>query len=106
MTSLSIRFEAAAKRELFEAMEWYEARDDGLGNRFLGAARVAVERAATKPLIFAELKEHEGVRRVIFDGFPYMAVFTVRDGILWVVAIAHQKRGMRFWQTRLSRRRE
>lgn len=71
MTSVTTRFEPAARRELLAAME-YEHREDGLGERFLDAAREAIERAGSRPLLFPELRDHPDVRRVMFRRFPYI----------------------------------
>ncbi len=86
--SLSIRLEPAAKRELFEAMKWYESREDGLGTEFLESARDAMERAAERPAMFPTLRGHDNVRRRVLRRFPYMPArgFNVGTAVTAVTA--------------------
>ena len=41
---MNIRFTSAARRELVEAVEYYESKQSGLGYRFLRAVEACAER--------------------------------------------------------------
>lgn len=47
--SLRVEYHDGAKVDVVEAWAWYEDRKSGLGDRFLGAVRVAVRRATQWP---------------------------------------------------------
>jgi toxin ParE1/3/4 len=93
-----------AAEELSEAADWYEARREGLGERFLVEARAVVDRAASMPLSGAPWAHPEvpaGVRRMWLRSFPYSVVY-VTEPWLVVVAIAHDRRRPAYWAHRLS----
>jgi len=54
--SFVIKFYRKAYREYFEAYEWYEERQIGLGNRFENSVIKLVNAIDKNPLIFANKK--------------------------------------------------
>jgi len=51
--SFVIKFYRKAYKEYFEAYEWYEERQIGLGNRFENSVKKLVDAIDKNPLIFA-----------------------------------------------------
>ena len=91
----TIRFEAAAERELDEIVRWYEERRVGLGSAFVAAIDNILAIVAETPLAFVAVEGSDaaqGLRRATMARFPYLVVYTVAAGEIWVVAIAHQRR--------------
>ena len=43
-----------------------------------------------------------GVRRKSLARFPYSVLYTVDPDVLYIVAVAHQKRRPNYWLRRLS----
>ncbi|HEX5874132.1 MAG TPA: type II toxin-antitoxin system RelE/ParE family toxin [Pyrinomonadaceae bacterium] len=89
MSSLIV-FRRIAKRELDDAMSWYEGRREGLGREFSDAVEKQLARIAANPDQFAPIKGP--VRRAILHRFPYSIFFPAEDSRIVVLAIFHAKR--------------
>lgn len=100
-----MRFLDAARQELDEGALWYEARDRGLGERFLGDVEQRLDLIKKNPAIGAQWEVRDVpaqvvVRRVPLRKFPYLIVY-VLEPELTVVAIAHGRRKPGYWSDRL-----
>jgi plasmid stabilization system protein ParE len=95
---MNVVFIEEASREYSDASIYYETQQPGLGERFEEeidwAIRWLVEHPNTLPL-------RRGVyRRLNLHVFPYYIPFVVRGSVLWVIAVAHQRRRPEYWITR------
>jgi plasmid stabilization system protein ParE len=95
---LSLRFDAAAERELNEAVDFYELESLGLGDVFLAE----VERALAQIAAFPEAAEplRDGVRRRLLHTFPYALLYSLRADGVRILAVAHQRRRPFYWEDR------
>jgi toxin ParE1/3/4 len=93
---LSLR--AAAKADLREAFEWYEARSTGLGFEFLRAARAALALIERNPAQFAVVLDD--IRRVQLLRFPYAVYYFMDEDRVVVIACAHGRQHPRRWSSR------
>lgn len=89
MSSIVV-FRRIAKRELDDAIVWYENRRNGLGQEFSIAVERQIEKMASSPNQFARVREE--VRRAVLRRFPYSIYFLVEDSRVVVLAIFHAKR--------------
>jgi toxin ParE2 len=96
-----VRFLETAELELDEAIHWYEAQVPGLGNAFLLEVLSAAERVARFPEAWHRL-DHD-MRRCRLSRFPYGLIYTVDDGDILVLAVAHLHRRPDYWRDRLKR---
>jgi len=96
--SRSLRFDAAAERELNEAVDFYDLESPGLGDVFLAEA----ERALTQVETFPEAAEPlpKGVRRRLLHTFPYALLYSLRTHEVRILAVAHQRRRPFYWEDR------
>ena len=87
-----------AEREIQEAFDWYEERDEGLGLEFLRAADACLSTVqrnpASSPIV------HEQVRRALLRKFPYALFYLVREDTVVVLACFHAKRSPADWLRR------
>ena len=93
--SLRILYHELARADLYEAWSWYEARQPGLGDRFVAAVDSALDRVAEWPSSGSPTIAAEGAvieRRVGTRGFPYLARYRVVNGTILVTAVYHQRR--------------
>jgi toxin ParE2 len=97
-----IIFHPEARAEMREAVEFYEARLDGLGLRFLSAVEQTVERISDHPEAGSPLSGE--LRKRIVRGFPYNVIYRVWEDYIYLVAVAHQHRRPGYWRDRSSRR--
>ena len=102
---MRVRYDAAARDELVEAVEWYESERVGLGAAFHERVRAAERRIAEGPLTHAVVDDVRGVaiRRVLVDRFPYGLLFMSDDGAVWILAVMHLHRLPGYWRLRAAR---
>lgn len=96
---MNVDFTTEARKDLFEAAEYYENREQGLGMRFRDEIAAVLTAAARVPCLWRERKA--GYRRVNCPVFPYYIAYVIREDFLIVVAVAHGSRKPGFWHDRL-----
>jgi plasmid stabilization system protein ParE len=96
--SRHLRFDAAAERELGEAVDFYDLESPGLGDVLLAE----VEHALTRLEAFPEAAEplRDGVRRRLLHTFPYALLYSLRAEEVRILAVAHQRRRPYYWEDR------
>lgn len=94
-----VRFTPAARAELIDAQDWYEAEAPGLGRRFRAEIDRAVQRIATSPRQFPVV--FKTLRRARAKKFPYGLFFAIEGDTLLVVACFHSSREPQQWQRRV-----
>jgi mRNA-degrading endonuclease RelE of RelBE toxin-antitoxin system len=72
-----------------------------LGNAFLIEVLSAADRIARFPEAWHALSE--GVRRCRLSRFPYGLIYTIDNGDILVLAVAHLHRRPGYWRDRLKR---
>jgi plasmid stabilization system protein ParE len=94
-----VHFTEAARAELIDAQEWYEAEAPGLGRRFRAEIDSVVRRMADNPRQFPMV--FKTLRRARAKKFPYSLFFLIEPDTLLVVACFHSSRDPRHWQKRV-----
>jgi len=97
---VKVRFLEIAEIELDQAIHWYKAQAPGLDNAFLIEVLSAADRIARLPEAWHRLGE--GVRRCRLSWFPYGLIYTVDNGDILVLAVAHLHRRPDYWRDRLK----
>src|SRR6266446_4844160 len=92
-------FHREASVELTGAVAWYEAKQVGLGHDMQAKVEEAVECIRANPGRFAIHKD-QGVRKCHVERFPYTVFYLELDDVIWIAAVAHQKRKPDYWATR------
>jgi len=95
-------FHPEARAEASESVEFYEARLEGLGLRFLGAVEATAERISANPEAGVPLAG--GFRKRIVLGFPYSIIYRVWEDYIYLVAVAQHHRRPGYWRERADRR--
>jgi plasmid stabilization system protein ParE len=86
---LSVTYTAAALRDIEEVYNWYEDRQERLGDRFIIDLRETAAAIDANPKGFA--KRIGEARRATVQTFPYALYFLVPDDNV-IVACLHAKR--------------
>jgi plasmid stabilization system protein ParE len=94
-----VQFGRLVKWDLAEAYDWYEEREEGLGETFLDAFEARVEAIRENPRSFPVV--HRDVRRSLLRRFPYMVLYRVESLQVTVIGCLHGRRDPRSWQERL-----
>jgi plasmid stabilization system protein ParE len=98
---VTVRFLQIAEMELDQAIHWYGAQAPGLDNAFLIEVLSAADRISRFPDAWHSLGE--GVRRYRLSRFPYGLIYTLDNGDILVLAVAHLHRRPDYWRDRLKR---
>lgn len=95
---MKVGFHPAALRELREAAAYYEAESHGLGSAFVGE----VERSLQQILAFPEASPRLAgpARTKVLAAFPYSPHYSILDGDILVLALAHHRRRPFYWRDR------
>ncbi len=88
---MKLELDPAAKAELREARDLYEAQRKGLGRDFVREMREVANRAAEKPLRFP-IVEGTSSRHALGKRFPYLIIFAVEKDVVRILSVAHQHR--------------
>jgi toxin ParE1/3/4 len=92
-------FLPAARLEVVEAQDWYEAESRGLGARFRAEVDRQVGRLAENPLHFSVVQGD--VRRARLQRFPYGMFFRPLQDTIYVLACFHSSRDPMSWMLRV-----
>lgn len=95
-----LEFLAEASAELFEAADYYESKQGGLGRRFRNEVLQVCGLIVQQPLLWRE--RAGGYRRVNCPVFPYYIAYFIRGDLILVAAVAHGHRRPGYWKQRLS----
>jgi toxin ParE2 len=98
---VTVRLLEIAEIELDQAVQWYGAQAPGLGEAFLIEVLSTADRIARLPEAWHPLGE--GVRRCRLSRFPYGLIYTIDNGDILVLAVAHLHRRPDYWRDRLQR---
>ena len=96
---MQVIFTPAARAELVEAQEWYEARHRGLGIQFLEQVGATVLRIKENPHQFPAV--FRDVHRARLPKFPYALFFRAEISALVVIACFHGSRDPQRWERRV-----
>lgn len=89
----------SALAEAAEAIEFYEARRDGLGQRFKSALELTIEGLLEFPNLGLEILS--GVRRVLVPRFKYRVFYVLEADRVVVIGIYHPSRSFKDLPRRL-----
>ena len=92
-------FHAEAEAELLRAIMHYDRQRAGLGREFQEEVEAAVERVRRDPQTYA-LQDQAGTRACMVRRFPYTLYYVELDDRIWVAAVAHHRRRLRYWARR------
>lgn len=97
---ISARLHPAARREIQRTFEWYLREG---GPRVAAGFLEDFEHTLTLLKTHPEIGETGGsnTRRLIFQRYPYTAVYRLRGNTLEIVAVAHHSRHPEYWAGRL-----
>ena len=88
-------FDPLAQREYSEAVDYYEAQEEGLGERFRRAVWSAIAVLERFPEIGGEVRP--GIRKILLRRFPYKPIYSVTGDAVYIIAVAHGHREPHYW---------
>lgn len=95
---MKFRMHRAARQELAEAYERYEADQPGLGRRFAREVAVGIGQVLAFPTAWQRVEL--GLRRYRLRDFPYGLVYDARKDEIVFLAVMHLSRQPGYWRNR------
>ena len=95
---MELHFDIAARREIDEAHQWYEAQQSGLGFRYVREVESCSRMIRRFPLVAPEIAS--GVRHALVPRFPYGLLYRIDGETIYVLAVMHLHRRPGYWQGR------
>ena len=93
-----LEFLPEAQAELYEGAAYYQAKEEGLGDRFRDEIIEVFSTILHHPLLWRE--QAAGYRRVNCPVFPYYVAYFIRGDLILVAAVAHAARHPDYWKQR------
>jgi plasmid stabilization system protein ParE len=90
-----------AEEDLAEIRAWYQAREIGLGDRFILSIDRVFARIADGPNRYPHYSEE--VYRALVQGFPYSVYYTADDTEVTILAVIRQARDPKLISKKLKR---
>jgi hypothetical protein len=97
--AVKTRFLAAARDDLREAVQFYDAQRPGLGADFRKEVRLAVERIKSLPDAWHPLSAD--IRRCRTQRYPFGVIYQIRTDEILIVAVSHLHREPVHWRDRI-----
>ena len=97
---MTVDLTSEAKSDLFDAVDYYEDKEQGLGKRLRDEVASMLNTVASAPYLWRE--RATGYRRVNCPVFPYYVAYVIRDGVIVVIAIAASQRKPGYWNDRMD----
>ena len=95
----SLEFLPEAKLDLQESFQWYEARQEGLGDDFAAEIENALDRILVSPTSYGIV--FHGMWRMAVKRFPDGLYYVVRNELVLIVAVFHGRRKLARLKKRL-----
>ena len=92
------RYRKKAKVDFFEAAEWYEQQNPGVGQEFADDFKKTLSKIIANPDTYR--KVYLDYRRIQFDKFPYFIIYKLGKKMIYIFAVYHNKRNDS-WKKRL-----
>lgn len=97
---MRIVFTEIARLELHDAVGFYEAELEGLGEKFKDEVKAAVVRIAKYPKMWSV--ENGEIRKCLLHRFPYKLLYSIERDHILILVVAHQHREPDYWIDRLK----
>jgi len=96
---MNVLFDKLARLEIDDAIEFYELEVPGLGKRFQKEVKQGIRRICEYPNAWT--REKGDVRKYLLHKFPHKILYSIEEGYIYIIAIAHGHRRPNYWIDRV-----
>ena len=97
-----LRFHPLVADDIWAAIDWYEGRSAGLGERFRSAVDGRFDDIIASPEMFPRAFDDADYRFARIPKFPYLVLFRVRPSAVHVVGLFHSATDPKKWRRRAA----
>ena len=97
---MNFEFHPEADAEFFQAIDYYEECEDGLGYDFSIEIYSTIQNILDYPAAWPVLEGD--VRRCLTNRFPYGVLYSIESDMLFILAVMHLHRDPDYWKHRLE----
>jgi hypothetical protein len=95
---VKIKFHSEARKEFFEAAEYYEDQVVALGDVFIDEVEKVLNVIELQPVSGAKITNSE--RRFLVSRFPYGVIYSVEADQMVIFAVMDLRRKPGYWKSR------
>ena len=95
---ITIEFHPEAEQELAEAKSWYRQRSKLAARAFATEIGESVRHITSALTRWPEVRP--GERRYVLSNFPFSILYRIKNNLVFITAVAHQKRRPGYWRDR------
>jgi len=95
---VTIHFHSEARKEFFEAVEYYEEQVVGLGDDFVDEVEKVLSVIEQQPNSGAKVTNKK--RRFLVSRFPFGVIYSVKENQIVIYAVMHLRRKPGYWKPR------
>lgn len=95
---MTIKLHSEARKEFFEAADYYEDQVVGLGDDFIDEVEKVLDVIEQQPMSGTKITNTE--RRFLVSRFPYGVIYSVEAGQIVIFAVMNLKRKPGYWKSR------
>ena len=92
MSTFTYEIVLRARKEILEAWEWYEDRQEGLGGRFINQVNLKIKQVIQAPERYPEKKR--SFRETNIEVFPYLLIYKIanRKKVVTIISVFHKSK--------------
>ncbi len=94
-------FHDSVYAEFEEAIEYYEAISEELGQSFKENYERLVEEIIENPTRVSFRDKANEIRRGFMERFPYILLYKIEEKEIYFLALAHERKQPNYWKNRL-----
>jgi toxin ParE1/3/4 len=95
---MTFSFHPEAESEFYEALDYYEDCESGLGYDFSIEVLTAIQNIVNYPTAWPLIEED--VRRCLVNRFPYGVIYSMDPSGILILAVMHLRRHPDYWKNR------
>lgn len=95
---MTIKFHSEARKEFFEAADYYEEQVVGLGDDFIDEVEKVLDVIEQQPRSGTKITKTE--RRFLVSRFPYGVIYSIEADQIVIFAMMNLKRKPGYWKSR------